>query len=80
MEGDKEGLFIPFTKLCGCLTKPGSKNADDINPQQLVFSLRPSLMCITCCPITQENFRSSPSLTALSGKRKYRNTAIRDSL
>lgn len=80
MAGDKEDLFIPFTKLCGGLTKPRCKNAEDINPQQSVFSLRPSLMCITRCPIMQENLRSSPSLTALSGQRKERNTAISDSL
>lgn len=71
MEGDKEDLLIPFAKLRGCLTKPGSKNDVDINPHQLVFSLRP-LMCITHCPIMQENFRSSPSLLALSGQRKHR--------
>lgn len=71
MQGDREDLFIPFTKLCGCLTKSGSKNAKDVRPQQLVFSPRPSLTCITHNPITQGNFRSSPPLTALFGQRKF---------
>lgn len=39
MEGDGEELFVPSTKLCGCLTKPGSKNAEDISLKQLLFSL-----------------------------------------
>lgn len=39
MEGDEEDLFIPFTKFCSCLTKPGSKNAEAISPEQLFSPL-----------------------------------------
>jgi len=39
VEGDGEERFGPATTLCGCLTKPGSKNAEDISPKKLLFSL-----------------------------------------
>lgn len=77
MEGDKEELFTPFTELCD---QASSRNSEDINPQQLVFSPRAPLMSVTRCPTKQENFGSSPSRPALSGQRKQRITAGSDSL
>lgn len=38
-DGRRQGraFFIPFAELCGCLTKPSSKNTEDVNPRQLGF-------------------------------------------